>query len=548
MSNLNSKFDVYKGWPNGSALELSVHPAAAGITEGKIVSLSSMSPTGTAAAATQLDPAVTAEIDMFIDPNAAADFVTAAITDDHVLDVCRNANADMLTLTANQHIFLPGYGGAKALRGVVGKKRVRTTDADAFTVARTAQGCSYFIRPMILKSEDPASTYLKADANTIVTADNGGGLTQITKAGAFADVLVGDVCAISGGTVAGNNVAAIVTSVAGAPNAIVVNLTYAADASSGTAPFQCQVYRPLVAGVTDATCTAATGKIAKAGGFLTTAVGDMAVVVACGSAGNIGTWYVSARSDNDITVVGPGATTVVNELVGNTNVAVFRPKAARGDASVTVRKRITRLYDTGNDFITTSKVTPGKDQIVMPWPTSTDATHWDTTTTRWEIASVVDEHTLAASLGTLEELAPEDFIAPYAANAPYRVDLYDDIAKATAASSSRAQAADGSLNAPDQMWLVVQGNDQYDGSFTDRLALVKVKTGIVWHVSSTIANTLVPGDLVYSNAGVLTKVTRAVGAIGGSGANASNQQQPVGMVLYSNNTAGALGEITVVGI
>ena len=36
MSNLNSKFDVYKGWPNGSALELSVHPAVASITEGKI--------------------------------------------------------------------------------------------------------------------------------------------------------------------------------------------------------------------------------------------------------------------------------------------------------------------------------------------------------------------------------------------------------------------------------------------------------------------------------------------------------------------------------
>lgn len=549
MSNLNSKFDVYKGWPNGSALELSVHPAVAGITEGKIVSLSSMSPVGTAAAATVLDPSVSAEIDMFVDPHASADFVTAAITDDHVLDTCRNANADMVTLTANQHIFLAAYAGAKNLRGVVGKKRIRTTDADAFTTARTAQACSYFVRPMILKSEDPASTYLKADLTACNLTDDGAGVVRITKgATSFANAVVGDVCVIANSGVAGYNGAWIITSVAALGAHAVLALTYSAD-DLGVAT--AEVYHPVIAGVTDATCTAGTQKVTKAGAFTNAQIGDMAIILhSTVTAANIGTWYVSAKDNNTVTVEGPAGHSLADQLVpaGDTQIVLFRPVASRGAASVTVRKRITRLYDTGNDFITTSKVTPGKDQIVMPWPTSTDATHWDTTTTRWEIASVVDEHTLAGSLGALEELAPEDFVAPYAANAPYRIDLYDDVAKATAATSSRAQAADGSLNVPDQMWLVVQGNDQYDGSFTDRVAMVKVQTGIVWHVSSTIANTLVPGDLVYSNAGTLAKVTRVAGAIGGSGAKASNQQQPVGMVIYSNNTAGALGEITVVGI
>jgi hypothetical protein len=547
MSNLNSKFDIYKGWPNGSALELTVKPpAATTVTEGKIVSLSSLSPTGTATAQTILDPDPAAYIDVFIDPNAAADFVTAAITDDHVLDTCRNANADMVSLIANEHIFSAAYAGARTLQGVIGKKRARTTAAGEFTVARTAQACSYFIRPMILKSEDPASTYLKADTSSIVTADGGAGVvTLITKAGAFANALVGDVCVISGGAVAGNNTAVLVTDVAAIPNAITVNLAYAADANSGLPIFQCQVYRPIKS-ARDAT-TANPATITSAGSFATIAVGDMVAFIGGTEVANYGTWYVSniAGLPNVIVVEGPAGHTITTSAVADHSVAIFRPKASRGNASVTVRKRLTRLYDTGAAF--TGVVTEGKDQIVMPWPVSLDTTHWDTLTTRWDVLSVVDDHTLAADLSALEELGPDHFIAGFGTNAPYRIDLFDDMAKGTVLTSARVQAADGSLNAPDEAWLVIQGNDQYDGSTTNRLATLKVKTGVVWVTSSTIADTLVPGDLVSSNAGVLAKVTAGTGAIGG-GAFASTHLQPVGMVVLSNGVAGALGELIVVGI
>jgi hypothetical protein len=136
-------------------------------------------------------------------------------------------------------------------------------------------------------------------------------------------------------------------------------------------------------------------------------------------------------------------------------------------------------------------------------------------------------------------------LIPYAANAPYRIDIFDDTATATLASSARAQDADGSARPADQMWLVIQGNDQYDGSFTDRLALLKIGTGIIFNIACTIANTLVPGEYVCANAGALEKVTRVEGNIGGYLLAVSNHKQPVGVVIYSNGVAGATGYIIV---
>lgn len=832
MSDLDSKFDILNGWPAGSALGANYPVASGTLVEGDVVKISSGAPVGTATGQTLLDPAVApaADIDVFIDPNAAADFVTAAITDDHLLDLCRNANADMITLGAAEHIFDDAYAGAKTLRGLIGAKRLRSTSASAFTTARTAQALTYMVRPAVLKSEDaasayliedvdaiawantsaifdtftdpaagvdlagagvvltdlfdsahnatadlvtlaanehyfsdayvgakglhatepvlsdrrlrmvagsafagahaanpltwlvrapilkaedPASPYLVADADAIVTADNGGGFTRITKAGEFATAIVGDVAKISGGAVAGNNGGWMIIAVDVGTDYIDVNLAYAADGNSGLAGFEVQCYHPdFTTAVTPATvqvaqtitaagaggfagvsagdiacvlvstgsaanvglwrvasvdvtdtilsitapagyalidelggatdvaiftpkesnvATAATvgdrglTRITKAGQFVSTLAGDVAKVSGGDTAGNNGgwlvhavdggtnyidvvlpyaadantgvsgfqvqtyhpdtfiaaataalgtqkitktagcaaaaigdiamilgtankgSWYISAKTADDITVEAPAGHSLADEATGLTYVAIFTPVASRGNASVTVRKRLTRLYDTGATFLE-DRVLPGTDEILMPWPASSDPLHWDTTTVRWDIDEVVDDYTIDADLGDLEELAPEDFIAGYAANAPYRLDVHLDKAVVSKLTSADAQHTDGSLNQPDRPWVVIQGNDQADGEASKTVAALACGgSGSILKLQNNNANTLVPGDLLYSNAGVLTEVTRTPGAIGG-GAFYSDHKQPVAMVLESNATAGANGEIVVVTV
>jgi len=87
--------------------------------------------------------------------------------------------------------------------------------------------------------------------------------------------------------------------------------------------------------------------------------------------------------------------------------------------------------------------------------------------------------------------------------------------------------------APDSAWMVIEGNDQFDGVFTSSVTAVKLGTGVVIKLASTIANTLVPGDFLYANAGVLAK-------------NGSGTYNSVAQVLESNNTSGATGFIVIV--
>jgi len=77
---------------------------------------------------------------------------------------------------------------------------------------------------------------------------------------------------------------------------------------------------------------------------------------------------------------------------------------------------------------------------------------------------------------------------------------------------------------PDYPWLVIQGSDQWDAEFVDKVAVLAMKTGCVFKVDSAIS--VATGDLVYANAGVLTKL--AVG----------NDKQAVGQVLEVNATSG----------
>jgi hypothetical protein len=71
--------------------------------------------------------------------------------------------------------------------------------------------------------------------------------------------------------------------------------------------------------------------------------------------------------------------------------------------------------------------------------------------------------------------------------------------------------------APDYPWLVFEGADMSDSQFTGtlanpRLSLLALKTGVIFKVDSEIS--VVVGDLVYANAGVITKVTSGKQALG----------------------------------
>jgi hypothetical protein len=70
---------------------------------------------------------------------------------------------------------------------------------------------------------------------------------------------------------------------------------------------------------------------------------------------------------------------------------------------------------------------------------------------------------------------------------------------------------------PDYPWLVIEGADMSDSQFTGlaanpRLTVLAVKTGLIFKVDTAVS--LVVGDLVWANAGVIAKVSTTKQAIG----------------------------------
>lgn len=76
---------------------------------------------------------------------------------------------------------------------------------------------------------------------------------------------------------------------------------------------------------------------------------------------------------------------------------------------------------------------------------------------------------------------------------------------------------------PDYPWLVIQGMDQWDTQFVDNVTCLAMKTGLIFKVDSAIS--VAVGDLVYADAGVLTKL------------GAGDDKQAVGQVIEINSTA-----------
>lgn len=82
----------------------------------------------------------------------------------------------------------------------------------------------------------------------------------------------------------------------------------------------------------------------------------------------------------------------------------------------------------------------------------------------------------------------------------------------------------------DDAWVVIQGNDQWDANFVNQVTCLKLRSGCEFKVAHASANTLVAGTVVQANAGVLEAFT---------------SKWPVGVVVWSNGTAGSGGIIKV---
>jgi hypothetical protein len=103
-------------------------------------------------------------------------------------------------------------------------------------------------------------------------------------------------------------------------------------------------------------------------------------------------------------------------------------------------------------------------------------------------------------------------------------------------TSTVVQATNFALNVPDQPWLVVQGKDQSDVDITGKLLCLKMKSGIIFKVTTALTFTI--GDLVQASSGVLAAVTSGTGNIAAPGVDYSLAEQAVGVVLEMNATAG----------
>jgi len=371
-----------------------------------------------------LNPNAAPDMDVFVDPAGAAGFLTAEVNSTHLLDIM-HSHADIETVSDQKHLFSSsGYAGAKALLGAMGEKRLRTTAADKFASAQAAAAGAYSARAPILKSEGVASTSIYADATGCTWATNGDPGTahaRITKAGAFANVNVGDVVHVTNGTFGpgthDDGYVVITPYLAASDDYIDIECL---EVSADTV--EVQVYRPI-AETALGTLTATTRTVTGSGvsDFANVAIGDLCVILQSTAGANIGMWVVENKLDSQNIVIGDPESGLIDELVGATNVVFFRSMAAAANTPLTTRARLTRLRDDTASFLTTVEI---GENIQIPYPIDTDPTKWDTQVTTWPIEAIVSDELLDATLGDLEELAPDTFVAGFSGDSmAYRISI-----------------------------------------------------------------------------------------------------------------------------
>ncbi len=361
---------------------------------------------------------IASDFGVFVDPASATNFITDQITSSHLLDIM-HGDANLTTLTATKpYIFDADYTGPRELRGVMGGKRLRTTLADAPAAAVAANANCYAVRSPILKGEGATPLVDKTACAWATNADPGTAHARITKTGAFADVLPGDVVHVTAfTTTAAHEDGWVVITTFGGDSDNYIDIE-CAEVTGDTV--EIQIYRPIDAAILS-TITALTRTFTSSGGtdFANVAIGDMVFAMQSDTSTNDGMWIVQNVIADDEIVVGDPATALTDSTV-LTNFVVFRPVSSNADASITTRARLTRLRDDTATFTTSVEAA---EDINIPYPVDTDTTKWDTPTTQWPIETVVNDNMLDAQLGVLEELAPDAFIAGYAGDMPYRISI-----------------------------------------------------------------------------------------------------------------------------
>ncbi len=78
---------------------------------------------------------------------------------------------------------------------------------------------------------------------------------------------------------------------------------------------------------------------------------------------------------------------------------------------------------------------------------------------------------------------------------------------------------------PDVAWLVIQGNDQSDGSIANKCTCLLISTGVIWQDETSESFTI--GDLCMSDAGVLKPLT-------------GSNEKAVGLIIGVNATSGTI--------
>jgi len=367
--------------------------------------------------------------DVFVDPNAETKFVTNGVSSDHVLDVARASDAALNTVGSGLHIFSPGYftdgvPHSKGLLGAIGEKRLRTTIADKWIAGgHAAERCCYAVREAVLRSEGGTPKAALVTVAIDEGADGDTGKVKLTKASGFIGVVVGDVVHVQNASVSGYNGGWLVRTKTDDSN-IVLQLAYTGASDPAT---YVDVYAPATS-LSGATASTSPNAITATGKFANVAAGDILYVLHDAVGGNEGMWIITAViSANEVRV--SGGTDNLTSSVAVTDFAVFSVAAeSNGSTLATVRQRLTRLRDDSASFLTT--VEAGED-IEIPYPSVTDPTLWDTTTTQWKIDTIVADELLDADLDDLEELAPYQFTTGFSGPSHYcsyriNIDLNSD--------------------------------------------------------------------------------------------------------------------------
>jgi hypothetical protein len=79
-------------------------------------------------------------------------------------------------------------------------------------------------------------------------------------------------------------------------------------------------------------------------------------------------------------------------------------------------------------------------------------------------------------------------------------------------------------------WLVIQGNDQYDAAFVNKVTCLKLSSGCTFKVQNDNADSLVAGTFVEAASGAIQALT---------------DKWPVGVVVWSNGVSGSGGQIAI---